>query len=315
MPHNHRRPKTSSSFSSHDLPPTTLAHPLPVSKSHQPPKPHKRKPDRKDDTPRAFARLINYATTGRKTPRGLDDGITIKPSRKRKRGHDGDIDAAAPETAHQGATLTATTTITTTEIPRILPGERMGDFSARVDRAFPVSAGLVGKKGVGGRQTRTEKRMQRMQREWRVVEARRKEKLLDAQEEEEEAQAEEDGAGGGLRVGIMGRGKKGGKKRKMVGEGSDDEDLWAVVAANRKREQEEREKREGRGGLVGLHDVVLAPPKFTKVPKKKKVDGADVVRKGGLKRQVELSEERRSVVEGYRRMMKEKREGVTAGEG
>lgn len=191
----------------------------------------------------------------------------------------------------------------------------MGDFSARVDRAFPVSAGLVGKKGVGGRQTRTEKRMQRMQREWRVVEARRKEKLLDAQEEEEEAQAEEDGAGGGLRVGIMGRGKKGGKKRKMVGEGSDDEDLWAVVAANRKREQEEREKREGRGGLVGLHDVVLAPPKFTKVPKKKKVDGADVVRKGGLKRQVELSEERRSVVEGYRRMMKEKREGVTAGEG
>lgn len=107
------------------------------------------------------------------------------------------------------------------------------------------------------------------------------------------------------------------RKKQGGGEGSDDggeddEDPWAVVAANRRREQEEKEKGEGKGGLVGLHDVVLAPPKFTRVPTKK-VDVADVVRKGGLKKQVELSEARASVIEGYRRMMKERREGAVVG--
>ncbi|KAL8686594.1 MAG: hypothetical protein Q9218_006997, partial [Villophora microphyllina] len=94
------------------------------------------------------------------------------------------------------------------------------------------------------------------------------------------------------------------------GEESEDDDPWAVVAANRKREQEEKEKRitGGGAGLVGLHDVVLAPPKFSKVPKAKfeVKDMADVIKKGGLKKQTELGEARKSVIEGYRAMMREK---------
>lgn len=63
--------------------------------------------------------------------------------------------------------------------------------------------------------------------------------------------------------------------------------------------------------MVGLHDVVLAPPKFDKVPKVK-VGVGDVVKKGGLKKQVEMGEARRSVIEGYRQMMRAKREQQVA---
>ncbi|KAL8853902.1 MAG: hypothetical protein Q9221_001209 [Calogaya cf. arnoldii] len=314
MPHKHRLKGTDAS--SHELPPTSIAQPLPVSKTsraQQPRKAPKRKNDPKDDTPRAFTRLMNYTSTGQKTPRGLDDGIKPPTSKKRKRDSNNDEQTAQYAPRSSGTT-----------IPKILPGERMGDYSARVDQALPV-VGLISKgKGIDGlkeRQTKTERKMQKMQKEWREADMRRKEKL---QEAEEEAEEEEDG-GGRVTVDAIGNGKgkkKKGKRRKSKGgsgrDGSDDggggadddeDDPWAIFAANRRREQDEKDKGEGKGGLVGLHDVVLAPPKFTKVPTKK-VDIADVVRKGGLKRQVELSEARTSVIEGYRRMMKERREGI-----
>ncbi len=293
--------------------------PLPVSKTsktqatHKPPN---RKNDPKDDTPRAFTRLMNYTSTGRKLPRGLDDGIKPSKSKKRKRGAD-DQEQAAQDVVHPSHETQA-------EVPKILPGERMADYSARVDQALPV-VGLAnkgGSKGVAGlkeRQTKTERKMQRMQKEWREADVRRKAKLQEAEEEAEDE--EEENGGGRVFVGAKGsgKGKKKGKRRMNKGGGEasdensdDDEDPWAVVAANRRREQEEKEKGEGKGGLVGLHDVVLAPPKFTKVPTKK-VDVADLVRKGGLKKQVELSEARASVIEGYRRMMKERREGAVIG--
>lgn len=200
-------------------------------------------------------------------------------------------------------------------MPKILPGERMGDFGARVDQALPV-VGLGGKGG--GRQTRAEQRMQRMQREWREEEARRKVRVEEAREEEAEEDGEEFGEGYlGLSGVGKGKGKKKRGKRRTNGKGGsggdggrvdddddDDGDPWAVVAANRKRELAEKEI--GGGGLVGLHDVVLAPPKFEKVPKKQ-IGIEDLVKKGGWKRQVEISEARREVVEGYRRMMRERR--------
>ncbi|KAL8731386.1 MAG: hypothetical protein Q9166_003478 [cf. Caloplaca sp. 2 TL-2023] len=319
MPHKHKRLKTLSSDASHELPPTSLAQPLPVSKNpptHQSTKSYKRKYDPKDDTPRAFTRLMAYASTGHKTPRGLDDGSSASKSKKGKRGND--------NTEHQeqrdNLQPNHTDTTSSTEIPKILPGERMGDYAARVDQAIPIS-GLVNKgkgKSIAGlkeRQTKMERKMQRMQEKWREEEARWKER---AQEAEEEAAAEDNGEVA-AEVGGSGRGKKKkGKRRKgkggggTEGESDDDGDPWAVVAANRRREQEEKEKGDGKGGLVGLHDVVQAPPKFTRVPKRK-LDVADVVRKGGLKRQVELSEARQSVVEGYRRLMKDRREGVAVG--
>ncbi|KAL8736921.1 MAG: hypothetical protein Q9181_002200 [Wetmoreana brouardii] len=244
---------------------------------------------------------MTYASTRHKTPRGLDDGnIPSKNNKKRKRDA---VDTEAEDTMKPA-------------VPKILPGEHMVDFAARVDQSLPV-AGLVnrgksvekGPDGVEERQSRMEKRMQRMQKAWREVEARRKAKLAAAKEEAEvEDDFDDQGViSSGARV--FGKSKKG-KRRKDRGDGggeSEDEDPWAVVAANRKREQEEKENRTG--GLVGLHDVVQAPPKFSKLPKVK-MDVVDVVKKGGLKKQAELSEARRQVVEGYRQMMKERRNEV-----
>jgi len=103
-----------------------------------------------------------------------------------------------------------------------------------------------------------------------------------------------------------GKKKKGkGKKKKMLGEvdDGDDDDPWAAV----KKARNEAPSR--------LNDVVQAPPVFTKAPREKfKVRGAGVdvgdVPKaaGSLRRREELGEVRRSVVEGYRKMMAENHE-------
>lgn len=245
-----------------------------------------------------------YASTGQKTPRGLDDGSSTTKSKKRKRGRD---NATVPE---------AQPAPKPTEVPKILPGERMGDYAARVDQALPV-AGLVSKgktKGMVGerQQSRMEKRMQRMQKEWREQEARRKARLEQKEEEEKEDTV-------GFDDDEKGRGKsknKGKRRKKNRGGGGaenedEDEDPWAVVAANRKREQEDKENDVKGRGLVGLHDVVQAPPKLERVPKVKMGVG-DAVKKGGLKKQVEISEARKSVIEEYRRMMRDRREQQVA---
>jgi hypothetical protein len=233
-------------------------------------------------------------TQGKKPPSGLDDGIV--KSKKRKT-----VPALSTDTQ-------ATTTTATKAAPlQIKPGERMNDFSARVDQALPV-LGLIGRgtngvkdlPGVKKHKTRHEKRMHKMYDEWRVVEAKRKEALLEAKEEAEE---EEDPW-----EGIIIKSRKG--KRGKKGGGSEDEDPWAAVGKKGK-------DGEGKKGLVGLHDVVQAPPQFTKVPKEKfrvlngaRVDVADVPNKvGSLRRREELLEARRGVVEGYRRMMRERKGG------
>lgn len=195
----------------------------------------------------------------------------------------------------------------------------MSDFSARVDVALPIS-GLItkGKKvvGVKDRKTKTEKRMQRMQAEWREVEARRKEKAEEARDEAFVDDSDHDGrvANLGTAAQGIGKGEKKGKKRKADGDGSDDGDPWAAIAAKRNEESVHK-------GLVGLHDVVQAPPQFSKKPTEKfKVrDGAGVRvgnvpgKAGSLRRREGLGETRRAVVEGYRRMMGERREGVGVG--
>jgi len=163
----------------------------------------------------------------------------------------------------------------------------MSAFSARVDAALPVR-GLTakGKKMQGGgRQTKTERKMQRMQREWRVGEERRRAKRAEMREEGE------DGDAGGGRKG----GGKGGRRIE-----EEEGDLWAGIAAKPLQGG-------GGGGLVGLHDVVLAPPKFEKaLGEMFKIGGGGKCGGVGLKRQAELGEARRKAVEGYRALMRQR---------
>lgn len=245
---------------------------------------------------------------GQKLPKGLDDGIRAPKAKKGKKGNvDDDGDNTKISNKKQ--------TVPVHEVPTIKPGEKMSEFSARVDAALPVS-GLINKGAKNGKdplglkvgRTKTEKRMHKMYDEWRVEEARRKDKREEAQElAEEEAMSEDengqvvwkadkvDAAPGASKK----KGKKGARKR-LIGEvGDKEDDPWDQVRKNR------NEKK------AGLHDVVLAPPTFKNVPKAKlkaagaAVDVGDVPKSAGsLRRREELGLARRSIVEGYRAMMK-----------
>lgn len=261
---------------------------------------------KEDDTPRAFTRLMNLQN-GWKPPRGLDDGAPASKKRKRSNIHDKD-QSSEHKNKHTP----------TNSIPKILPSERLSDFSARINAAIPV-AGLAKKpkRGsellTGERQTKLEKRMQKMYAEWREAEAKRKEKLA---EEDDELEMEKDEVGrerGKLPASTKTKKVKGKRRKGLVmidgNEAPDDDDLWSHIAAMRK---ENTVASASPGGLVGLHDVVLAPPKLSRLPKEKMRDktGQNAPKKAaiiGLKRQEELGEARRQVVEGYRRMMSERR--------
>ncbi|KAL8724463.1 MAG: hypothetical protein Q9181_006815 [Wetmoreana brouardii] len=113
-------------------------------------------------------------------PNGLDDPPLSTPStKKRKREVQG---AGTPEDLAQEKGNT---------VPRILPGERTGDYAARVDQALPLmktgkATKMKGLEGLKVRQTRTEKRMQKMQAEWRQADLKLKEKLEELRDEEED---------------------------------------------------------------------------------------------------------------------------------
>lgn len=295
-----------------DLPPSVIAKPLPTSKSAnangifttelnntRKNKKRKRNKDAEDDTPKAFLRLMAFQK-GKKLPKGLDDGVReTKAAKKRRVAAEKDAEEPTQEMPVEEKV----------EVPTIRPGERMSDFAARVDAALPVS-GLVNKTTRGGKdplglkvgRTKTEKRMHKMYDEWRAEEARIQEKKQEAMELAEEEEMDEDGQVK-WKVDVQKAGKnKKGKKKKVVGEVEDGEDdPWAKI------------KRDRGEVKAGLNDVVQAPPTFTKVPKEKfKVRGARVEvedipkASGSLRRREELSSVRKSVVEGYRAMMKER---------
>ena len=241
-----------------------------------------------------------FHTQGVKPRSGLDDGIV--KSKKRKR---------AAEVSEQNQ-LAEPKLIDT--IPRIKPGERMVEYSIRVDAALPVS-GLINKGGKGAKdlpgvknpRTKMERKMHRMYKEWREVEAKRKEQAEEERAEIEDEELDDESSGR-----VRGAMVKGGKRRRK-GPGSNDEDPWAAVGRN--RDVQSRTGKGSSGGLIGLHDVVQAPPQFSKVPKEKfkvmdraKVDVLDVpTSAGSLRRREELGQARRSVVEGYRQMMRERK--------
>ncbi len=236
-----------------------------------------------DDTPRVFARMMQLQTSKKRQRSGLDDGndnAVTKKRRKADQSHDRSIEAAPLEA------------VTKPEMPKILPGERLGDFAARVDQAMPVG-GLMrkGKPKIGGvkeGQTKTEKKLKKMYATWHEEDAKRKEKLEEEKEIEEDAEAEM----GVERSNLNAATAKARKGRR------EDDDPWAELTS--KREQRK-----------GLHDVVQAPPNFKALPKNKfkvrngaKVDVDSIPSTAGsLKRREELSEARREVIERYRAMM------------
>ena len=309
-----------------DLPPSTLARPLPVGKAARNSETTSGRRKRKliddgmktkvdDDAPRAFQRLLQIQQS-----RGRKPSKHESPDEKH---NTGDIalrkrrSYASPASSRCNVNLSANKSQhnpdTPSRAPQIQPGEKLSEFSARVNMELPlkriprnsVGKGMSKKErdklmGEAGK-TKREKKMQKMQVQWRLQEARRKEKE-EAEEDladEAEAAAEWSGAGAaevGFLDGLKTR-KRAKRRRRM-----DDEDPWRALEAKREKPK-------------GLHDVVQAPPNFRNLGKGKfKVkDGAwvDVANvpaaAGSLRKREELGETRKDVIERYRKMMEEKR--------
>ncbi|KAH1438160.1 hypothetical protein KXX32_007914 [Aspergillus fumigatus] len=336
MPHKHKRRKNDASI--YDLPPTLIAKPLPTRDPNAPktkgkkPAPKSKAPKKKeslsafarrkseldDDTPRAFRRLMQLqANGGKPAPPKPDAGETGSKKRKRDTTEDTKQSSrkktavsSTPTEADNAATSTASNL-------KILPGEKLSDFAARVDREMPIS----GMKRSGkpapadlpklreGRQTKHEKRLRRLQEQWRKEEAEILEREA-AEREEREAELEEQ-----LELwkewemeAAQAKAKKKGAaaKRKKKGDGALDDDgpdPWAKL-----------KKRDRVNKPANPFEVVQAPPQLTKPKEVFKVRGGarvDVANVpaavGSLRRREELASERRTIVEEYRRLMAEKR--------
>ncbi|EEQ91068.2 uncharacterized protein BDCG_06188 [Blastomyces dermatitidis ER-3] len=367
MPHKHKRRRRDDS-EHFDLPPTKIAKPLPAksrdadnkeSSNNKKRKSKKSAQDAfKDDTPKAFLRMMNQfqkATSGtgpRTRPSIEDDGT--KPSKKRRRGEQEGGSSIAKETGMTSKGVGNSTKSNSvpqppvpppplSTIPKILPGERMADFSARVNQALPLS-GISRKSGSSSiskdpalknlrehRQTKHERRLLRLQRGWREEEARIRERE-EAEREEREAEEEEvneqwkawEAEAGLTKKTKTSKNKKKKKKKKSGkssgasgGDGSDanavtdnddDDDPWAKLNRKAKAMQP-----------ANPLEVVQAPPEQLTKPKEKfKVRGMGGARvnvanvpsaAGSLRAREELAEQRQSIVDEYRRIMAEKRRG------
>ena len=306
MPHKHKRRGTVDK-DSFDLPPTTRAAPLPVKTSQSsifsPKKANimrKRSKDVTDDTPKQFARLMRWNTEGVRLPKGLDDGIDRRPSKKRKRANDDETTAKVVDTK--------------AEAPKIMPGERLSDFAARVDQALPLSnlASLNTRKDgkpldpalaktLKARPTKHNKRLLRMQKEWREEEARRKAKREEELEENEEKIEQQGNLWEGIGQGVSSSKKK---KRKgasaaIAGLEGDDDDPWAELTRKKREATKQR----------NLQDVVQAPPELDhrkaigkgRIFRDVVVDVENVpATVGSLRKREEIANKRREVIEQYR---------------
>lgn len=224
-------------------------------------------------------------------PSGLDNGEPRTKKRKRA-ATEGEKEQAVKSKAPKSK-------IEAVEMPKIMPGEKLRDFNARVDQMLPV-IGLARKGKMAGmkeRRTKKEKEMHRLYAEWRKEDERVKDKAeeeAEAREEEEEEQKAKYGEDTLEPVnGTQGR------RRRMIGESKDDkDDPWAELKLKRDTPK-------------GLHDVAQAPPEFTVKPKEKfkmknnaRVDVVDVPNAAGsLKRREELGAERKNIIEQYRALM------------
>ncbi|PYH91709.1 hypothetical protein BO71DRAFT_486025 [Aspergillus ellipticus CBS 707.79] len=286
-----------------------------------------------DDTPRAFRRLMQFQNPKPTTPSTTQSSSNTN-NKKRKRGNNHsstapDNDASSSRKKKSPGTTTTddvspsastsdpSATTPTLAKPQILPGEKLSDFAARVDREMPLSAmNRSAKPGQSAdlpkvresRVTKHEKHLKRLQAQWRKDDKEILGKEAAEREEREEEMDEQLQLWKEWKVEAgQGRAKKkgggGGKKAE------EDPDPWAKL---KKRDRMNNKQ-------VNPLDVVQAPPQLTKPREIFKVRGGarvDVANVpsavGSLRRREELATERRTIVEEYRRLMAEKRAGPQA---
>ncbi|KAK5204017.1 hypothetical protein LTR72_010607 [Exophiala xenobiotica] len=269
MPHKHKRKHDETEDPNFDLPPTSRARTLSVhqksegifetSKNKKLHAEHKKANKKKkantfeDDTPKSFARLMAFQQAGKRLPSGLDDGTT---SSKKSKSKSKSKTNAVSESQKPTAESTKTTTEPNKQL-KILPGERLSEFAARVDQSLPLTSiprhqtrvnKIPGLEKVKTPLTKHNKRLARLQSEWHNTEAKRR-AAKEEQDDELADQREEDGL---LWLGAgIDRDKPVGKKKKRP-KGDDDVDPWKQLEKKRREEGELRQKN--------LQDVVLAPP-------------------------------------------------------
>lgn len=271
-----------------------------------------------DDTPKAFSRLMAFQKAGKRRS-GLDDGA--KPKKTANKPQQPKQPQKAPAAVPAAVTEQEDTPNSEEQaVPKlkIMPGESLSDFRQRVNQALPLTGVSKSGKKMSGpgdhRVTKHERHLKRLQEGWRKEEARIREKEQEAaelaEEENDEMEAMWEDKTEDLPTAGKKKGKKG-KRRMVVGEvddGSGDE--WEAL--RKKREESERKK-----GLRGIHDVVLEPPSFTKVPREifKVKNGAKVnvdnvpSAAGSLRKREELGAERQGIIETYRKLMAAKKDG------
>ena len=284
-----------------------------------------------DDTPRAFARLMAFQKMGKKFRSGLDDGSPFVAHTKngnlagpkRKRGDSG------LETGGLSGKKSKESAAGTSQPPlNILPGEKLSDFAARVDREMPVSGlkrsqkssanSLLGLPKVREeRITKHEKRLRRLQQQWREEECRIRERE-EAEREENEVTHEEQldlWKEWDREAGRVKSKSKISTRKKMKGShgvdgeihshisDDDNDDPWAKLNLK---------PRQARS--LNPMGIAQAPPELTKpreVFKLKagaRVDVANVPAiAGSLRRREELAEERKFFLESYRKVMTAKK--------
>jgi hypothetical protein len=239
---------------------------------------------------------------------GLDDGL-VKSKKQRKQEQQKATDDTAQDEGGKSEVQQKADKVDL----RIQPGESMSEFKARVDQALPLSGVSKSGKKVTGvsdhRVTKHERRLKRLQKGWREEEARIREKEQEerelAEEEDDEIKAMWEDKTSDLPTTTNGKKKKAkkGKRKLLAGEvDNNSEDEWEAL----KRKRETRK---------GLHDVVSAPPEFTRIPREifkvKNGAGAKVGNVpnavGSLRKREELGEERKTIIDTYREMMAAKR--------
>ncbi|KAL4801153.1 hypothetical protein BDV19DRAFT_8809 [Aspergillus venezuelensis] len=347
MPHKHKRRQNDES--TYDLPPTLIAKALPVrgpsapgknqqgkKKGNGKPNPttnanpktqpknkdattSRKKSALEDDTPRAFRQLMQMQerrAAAQNAKRKRDSGDSDSDSdasedqapKSKKNVNNNKKKNQASKEAEQVSELEAKTSL------KILPGEKLSDFAARVDREMPLSQMKRSAKPTPSENlpklqdhkvTKHEKHLKRLQAQWREDDARIKEKEATEREEREEEMDEQLQLWKDWEVEAGKKKKRNpnytqGKKKGGGGDDDDGPDPWAKL----------RKKR----AAVNPFDVAQEPPQLKKpreifkVRGGAKVDVANVPASvGSLRRREELASERRNIVEEYRRLMAEKR--------